>query len=157
MCSVTSLHTWSGNMSGTSRIENFPITFLGITVFPPAPLNAPSIPEEQKSNQSLDYMSRIMRKPAFCICKNKGADQLRGPALLGLAALKFVVEKLATLLNELHSILTCLAPTPLKSIFIIKKQCLSTLIMKMWADNGIGKFLEDSYTTVCTRLTKSRS
>ena len=23
-------------------------------------------------------MSRIMTKPAFCICKNKGADQLRG-------------------------------------------------------------------------------
>ena len=23
-------------------------------------------------------MSRIMRKPAFCICENKGADQLRG-------------------------------------------------------------------------------
>ena len=24
------------------------------------------------------YMSRIMRKPAICICENKGADQLRG-------------------------------------------------------------------------------
>ena len=23
-------------------------------------------------------MSRVMRKPAFCICKNKGADQLHG-------------------------------------------------------------------------------
>ena len=23
-------------------------------------------------------MSRIVRKPAFCICKNKDADQLRG-------------------------------------------------------------------------------
>ena len=23
-------------------------------------------------------MSRIMRKPVFCICENKGADQLRG-------------------------------------------------------------------------------
>ena len=23
-------------------------------------------------------MSRVMRKPAFCICKNKDADQLRG-------------------------------------------------------------------------------
>ena len=23
-------------------------------------------------------MSRVMRKPAFCICENKGADQLRG-------------------------------------------------------------------------------
>ena len=24
------------------------------------------------------FMSRVMRKPAFCVCKNKGADQLRG-------------------------------------------------------------------------------
>ena len=24
------------------------------------------------------YMSRVMRKPAFCICENKDADQLRG-------------------------------------------------------------------------------
>ena len=23
-------------------------------------------------------MSLVMRKPAFCICENKGADQLRG-------------------------------------------------------------------------------
>ena len=23
-------------------------------------------------------MSRVMRKPTFCICENKGADQLRG-------------------------------------------------------------------------------
>ena len=23
-------------------------------------------------------MSRVMRKPDFCICENKGADQLRG-------------------------------------------------------------------------------
>ena len=23
-------------------------------------------------------MSRVVRKPAFCICENKGADQLRG-------------------------------------------------------------------------------
>ena len=24
------------------------------------------------------YLSPVMRKPAFCICENKGADQLRG-------------------------------------------------------------------------------
>ena len=24
------------------------------------------------------YMSRVMRKPTFCICENKDADQLRG-------------------------------------------------------------------------------
>ena len=27
---------------------------------------------------NLSYMSRVMRKPAFCICENKDADQLRG-------------------------------------------------------------------------------
>ena len=26
---------------------------------------------------SVYYLSRVMSKPAFCICKNKGADQLR--------------------------------------------------------------------------------
>ena len=26
----------------------------------------------------LSYMSLVMRKPAFCICENKDADQLRG-------------------------------------------------------------------------------
>ena len=26
----------------------------------------------------LDDMSRVVRKPAFCICENKDADQLRG-------------------------------------------------------------------------------
>ena len=25
----------------------------------------------------LDYLSLVMRKPAFCICENKDADQLR--------------------------------------------------------------------------------
>ena len=25
-----------------------------------------------------DHMSRVVRKPAFCICENKDADQLRG-------------------------------------------------------------------------------
>ena len=24
------------------------------------------------------YLSHVMRKPAFCICKNKGTDQLHG-------------------------------------------------------------------------------
>ena len=28
--------------------------------------------------QGLHYLSRVMRKPTFCICENKGADQLRG-------------------------------------------------------------------------------
>ena len=26
----------------------------------------------------VNHMSRVMRKPTFCICKNKDADQLRG-------------------------------------------------------------------------------
>ena len=30
------------------------------------------------STISLYYMSCVVRKPAFCICKNKDADQLRG-------------------------------------------------------------------------------
>ena len=25
-----------------------------------------------------NYLSRVMRKPTFCICENKAADQLRG-------------------------------------------------------------------------------
>ena len=28
--------------------------------------------------QSDNHMSLVMRKPAFCICENKDADQLRG-------------------------------------------------------------------------------
>ena len=31
-----------------------------------------------KINCSQKYMSRVMRKPTFCICENKDADQLRG-------------------------------------------------------------------------------
>ena len=29
------------------------------------------------TNPFLSHMSRIMRKPDFCLCENKGADQLR--------------------------------------------------------------------------------
>ena len=29
-------------------------------------------------NFGTSHMSRVVRKPAFCICKNKDADQLRG-------------------------------------------------------------------------------
>ena len=43
---LTSFSTSDGSMSGTSLMENLPMTFLGITVFPPAPSNAPSIPAE---------------------------------------------------------------------------------------------------------------
>ena len=29
-------------------------------------------------SQIQSYLSRIVRKPDFCLCENKGADQLRG-------------------------------------------------------------------------------
>ena len=35
------------------------------------------IPSENRSNVIVQ-LSRVMRKPAFCICENKDADQLRG-------------------------------------------------------------------------------
>ena len=34
--------------------------------------------EQRCENQINIYMSHIVRKPAFCICENKDADQLRG-------------------------------------------------------------------------------
>ena len=33
---------------------------------------------KQDSANTHLYMSRVMRKPDFCICENKDADQLRG-------------------------------------------------------------------------------
>lgn len=41
----TSLSTSSGTIFGTKRMLNFPTTFAGITVFAPAPANAPSMPK----------------------------------------------------------------------------------------------------------------
>ena len=35
-------------------------------------------PHRGGSNDYLQHMSRVVRKPAFCICENKDADQLRG-------------------------------------------------------------------------------
>ena len=35
-----------------------------------------------ETNDSKVYMSRVVRKLAFCICENKDADQLRGNAKL---------------------------------------------------------------------------
>ena len=32
----------------------------------------------EKAANSVNHMSRVVRKPAFCICENKDADQLRG-------------------------------------------------------------------------------
>ena len=29
-------------------------------------------------SSDMHHMNRVVRKPAFCICKNKDADQLRG-------------------------------------------------------------------------------
>ena len=31
-----------------------------------------------QDEMSMNDMSRVVRKPAFCICENKDADQLRG-------------------------------------------------------------------------------
>ena len=33
---------------------------------------------EEAGLYGLNYMSRVVRKPDFCICENKDADQLRG-------------------------------------------------------------------------------
>lgn len=46
--STTYLATCSGVWFGTNRIENFPITFLGITVFWPGSLKAPSMPCKER-------------------------------------------------------------------------------------------------------------
>ena len=37
-----------------------------------------SMTKEVKSQVKHNYMSRVMRKPTFCICENKDADQLPG-------------------------------------------------------------------------------
>ena len=37
-----------------------------------------STQEEETPRNRNHKMSRVVRKPAFCICENKGADQLRG-------------------------------------------------------------------------------
>ena len=44
----------------------------------PAALGEATQEPEDKTNLVLLYMSLVMRKPAFCICENKDADQLRG-------------------------------------------------------------------------------
>ena len=33
---------------------------------------------QHSSYEEISKMSRVVRKPAFCICKNKDADRLRG-------------------------------------------------------------------------------
>ena len=33
---------------------------------------------DENTENGLNQMSRIVRKPDFCLCENKGADQLRG-------------------------------------------------------------------------------
>ena len=37
-------------------------------------------------------MSRVMRKPAFCICENKGADQLCGNRTKLISAFVFATQ-----------------------------------------------------------------
>ena len=36
------------------------------------------LPHSWVEDMFSSYLSRVVRKPAFCICENKGADQLRG-------------------------------------------------------------------------------
>ena len=36
------------------------------------------LPMWEKAAPTVNHMSPVMRKPAFCICENKDADQLRG-------------------------------------------------------------------------------
>ena len=43
------------------------------------------------------YLSRVMRKPAFCICENKGADQLHGdPAADKLLSFRYIDSTIST-------------------------------------------------------------
>ena len=44
----------------------------------PMPLKMPDSEPSMMGNWILYHMSRLMRKSAICICKNKGAGQLRG-------------------------------------------------------------------------------
>ena len=39
---------------------------------------SPDLKVEMKCDDTLQHVSRIMRKPDFCLGENKGADQLRG-------------------------------------------------------------------------------
>ena len=64
-----------------STVNNVSTTFTGfmcLTIM--ALVRLPSSPELTGSPEYLlcAYMSLIMRKPAFCICENNNADQLRG-------------------------------------------------------------------------------
>ena len=50
-------------------------------LFNAAPLGRDMIKQSEAvcaSSESQAHMSLVMRKPAFCICQNKDADQLRG-------------------------------------------------------------------------------
>ena len=61
---LTSFSTSDGSMSGTSLMENLPMTFLGITVLPPAPSNAPSIPAETRWEFTLKVHSQRAKAEA---------------------------------------------------------------------------------------------
>ena len=41
---------------------------------------------------SISYMSSIMRKPDFCLCENKGADQLRSKQLSAFVFATWIVQ-----------------------------------------------------------------
>ena len=45
-------------------------------------------------------MSRIVRKPDFCLCENKGADQLRSNTLYTVDATEYVTAQIDATFHE---------------------------------------------------------
>ena len=56
-------------------------------------------------------MSRIMRKPAFCICENKDADQLRGNQLISAFVFATRIVQSLFYLNPKFHASTLLTPS----------------------------------------------
>lgn len=77
-CSLTT----SGVMSGTSLMENLPITFLGITVLAPDPEKAPSIPwRERDGYRHLCIRMSVCRKREWVRGQHEAAGMgLGGPS-----------------------------------------------------------------------------
>ena len=52
-----------------------------------------------------DYLSRMVRKPEFCLCENKGADQLRSKIITFVFA-KLIVRFLFFLIPKFQASVT---------------------------------------------------
>ena len=50
-------------------------------------------------------MSRIVRKPDFCLCENKAADQLRGLLLLLVVVVAVVVEIVVVVVVSMYDVI----------------------------------------------------